>query len=377
MRTLVVALATLAVGTTVGEAKLSLPAIFADGMVLQRSAPRLFGFANAGAHVSATVSGLATHTTEADPRTGRWMLELAAQASDAEFDVTVTAVPRLGSKQAETDPPVVLKRVTFGEVLLCGGQSNMVLSVAAASSGGINASDPTIQDRAWPTIHLFSVTSTLKVAPWAVNTSKEQRDLPAYNQTVAECSWGHVTNQANHVNPDKHLCQTWQLARPGVTDAFSAECFYTAVSLLESGAIPPRRNIGLVLSAYSGTSMETWTPPAAFVGCPNKTKVQKDIYSLPPQPSEQRVGDGQWVLPDAPSCLWNSMIAPISGFGLRAVIWNQGASRSQWVLTIIVTSNPCRPMSTNIMCWILPFARDQARQMRGTRSSALAVFSRT
>ena len=37
MRTLVVALATLAVGITVGEAKLSLPAIFADGMVLQRS----------------------------------------------------------------------------------------------------------------------------------------------------------------------------------------------------------------------------------------------------------------------------------------------------------------------------------------------------
>ncbi len=106
MRTLVVALASLAVGTTVSEAKLSLPAIFADGMVLQRSAPRLFGFANAGAHVSATVSGSATHTTEADPKTGRWTLELAAQASDAEFDVTVTAVPRLGSKQAEVDPPV-------------------------------------------------------------------------------------------------------------------------------------------------------------------------------------------------------------------------------------------------------------------------------
>ena len=166
------------------------------------------------------------------------------------------------------------------QVFLCSGQSNMVLSVAAASSGGINASNPSIQQRTWPTLRLFSVTSTLKVAPWAVNTSTEQRDLPAYNSSVAECTWGHVWNQDNHMNPDKHLCQTWQTAVPGVTDSFSAECVYTAVSLIERGAIPAGRTVGLVLSAYSGTSMETWTPPDAFIGCPNKTKVLSLALSL-------------------------------------------------------------------------------------------------
>ena len=166
------------------------------------------------------------------------------------------------------------------QVFLCSGQSNMVLSVAAASSGGINASNPSIQQRTWPTLRLFSVTSTLKVAPWAVNTSTEQRDLPAYNSSVAECTWGHVWNQDNHMNPDKHLCQTWQTAVPGVTDSFSAECVYTAVSLIERGAIPAGRTVGLVLSAYSGTSMETWTPPDAFIGCPNKTKVLSLSCSL-------------------------------------------------------------------------------------------------
>jgi hypothetical protein len=106
--------------------------------------------------------------------------------------------------------------------------------------------------------------------------------------------------------------------------------------LVETGAIPTGVNLGLVLSAYSGTSMEVWTPPEGFDGCPNKTNAAADTTdddavvpfhaASAPGVEQLHASARQWVLPSAPSCLWNTMISPIAGFGLRAVIWNQGES---------------------------------------------------
>ena len=203
----------------------------------------------------------------------------------------------------------------------------MVMSVAAATSGGINASDPSILERTWPSIRLFDAVSSLNHPPWAVNTSTPQRDLwPYVNRSSTLCGWGYVGDQENHVNPDTHVCQSWQIASPGVTDSFSAECFFTAVSLIENDAVPDGRNVGLVLSAYSGTAMETWTPPEAFDGCEKKTAAMSIDVTSSAWPADEglRAGTSQWILPDADSCLWNSMINPLVGFGIRAVIWNQG-----------------------------------------------------
>ena len=234
----------------------------------------------------------------------------------------------------------------------------MVDSVAAASSGGINASDPRIQNKTWPTIRLFQVITTLDFPPWAVNDSHTHRDLPVYPVNRSHCGWGSVRKQANFPNPPKAVCQTWQVAAPGVTDDFSAECFYTGMYLVESGAIVSGMSLGLVQSAYSGTAMEVWTPPEGFDGCPNKTTSSTGagagagagaeappffarVASASPGYFNPQVAHtvthagvgssasvGQWVLPSAPSCLWNTMLFPIAGFGLRAVLWNQGESNA-------------------------------------------------
>lgn len=183
----------------------------------------------------------------------------------------------------------------------------MVLSVAAASDavGRSSPPSPPLQLQTWPTIRLFSVITQ--------NASAPSRDLPAYvNRTASRCSWGYVAN----VTPAQELlCQTWQTASPGVTDFFSAECFYTAHSLLSSGAIPADRTVGLIQSAYSGTAMETWIPPEALDNCP----AQPWAGEAPPDAQEQLPGS----IPSAPNCLWNDMIFPIVGYGLRAVLHNQ------------------------------------------------------
>jgi hypothetical protein len=96
--------------------------------------------------------------------------------------------------------------------------------------------------------------------------------------------------------------------------------------LVENGTIAADMTVGLIFSAFSGTSMEVWTPPEAFKGCPNKTSDGQQRSAVDASNLRSSSGSGVWILPDAPSCLWNTMINPMVGYGLRAVIWNQGES---------------------------------------------------
>lgn len=169
-----------------------------------------------------------------------------------------------------------------------------------------------LQNFTWPYIRLFSVVS--------MNSSSPTRDLPEYiNASASSCSWGRVPNSV----PMKLVCQTWQTAVPGVTDYFSAECFHTAHYMIQNGAIPANRTVGLIQSAYSGTAMETWIPPEALNGCPvnvtSTTRPTRPVASaagaVTSTGSSSETGLDTWVLPTEPFCLWNDMIYPIVGYG--------------------------------------------------------------
>ena len=67
--------------------------------------------------------------------------------------------------------------------------------------------------------------------------------------------------------------------------------------------------------------METWVPPEAFDGCPAKVATPHDTFSAAEPPPGSRAGLSG--IPTEPSCLWNAMIAPLAGYGLRAVLHNQ------------------------------------------------------
>ena len=292
-----------------------LPQIFRDGVVLQTPADggppaRIFGYAAPRelVVVNMSIAGVLVHSysTSADAD-GKWTVDVAPPAADP--------TPRgvsFSVAGASDAAPLTFGNASFGEVLLCNGQSNLVVSVAAASNpvGRSAPPSPPLQNTTWPDIRLFSVVTA--------NSSVPTRDLPAYvNRTATGCTWGYVENMTK---VDDFICQTWQVAAPGVTDFFSAECFYTAYYLIESGAIPAGRVVGLVQSAYSGTAMELWVPPEALDGCP-ATPVNSHDAPVP--------HDGPWVpgclgtRAQTLSCLWNDMIAPIVGFGVRAVVHNQ------------------------------------------------------
>lgn len=295
------------------QAAVFLPAIFKDSMVLQTPADggrpaSIFGYAAPGESVVVNMTvpaqGMSSYRATADRTTGKWSVVVAPAGPDlAPSGVSFSIAA------ASDAAPTLIGNVSFGEVILCNGQSNMVLSVAGASNpvGRPAPPSPQWQYQTWPTIRLYSVITQ--------NASTPQRDLPTYvNAKESRCSWGWVGNMTNQ---DLQVCQTWQVAAPGVTDFFSAECFYTAVYLLKSGAIPADRTIGLIQSAYSGTAMETWIPPEAYDGCPSKPYPAAGALQL--AGALAPVGD----IPSQPQCLWNAMINPIVGYGLRTVLHNQ------------------------------------------------------
>ena len=215
-----------------------LPAIFKDGMVLQTPADgggavaAIFGFAHPGEAVvvNMTLPGRTapeTFSTLADASTGKWSVNVSPTSGDLEpSDVTFSIAA------ASDASPTLIVNASFGEVILCNGQSNMVMSVAAATSPWGRAGPPStvLQNSTWPLIRIFSVITA--------DASTPQQDLPAYiNRTATRCTWGWV-NSSIPLPPQAMVCQTWQVAAPGVTDFVSAECFYTAHELMASGAIP-------------------------------------------------------------------------------------------------------------------------------------------
>lgn len=275
-------------------------------MVLQTPAEggpdaSVFGYALPGelVVVNQTIAGSLTTYSAVSDSAGRWRIVVAPSAAD----LTPRGVS-FSIAAASDAAPLVIRNASYGEVILCNGQSNLVLSVAGASDpvGRASPPSPPLQLQSWPNIRLFSVITE--------NGTTPARDLPLYiNRTATRCTWGYVAN----VTPAQELvCQSWQAATPGVTDFFSAECFYAAHALIERGAIPADRVVGLIQSAYSGTAMETWIPPEALDGCPAKP------WSGAGAP-QRIIRD----IPSDPSCLWNTMIYPIVGYGLRAIIHNQ------------------------------------------------------
>ncbi|MDE0816286.1 MAG: 9-O-acetylesterase, partial [Pirellulaceae bacterium] len=100
-------------------AELRLPAIFGDQMVLQQKQPvTIWGWATAGEKIRVEFAGQKVETTAG--KDTRWQLQIAEL--DASFEGQTLVVVGDGDT-------VQIKDVLVGEVWLCGGQSNMEMTM--------------------------------------------------------------------------------------------------------------------------------------------------------------------------------------------------------------------------------------------------------
>ncbi|MCX6876416.1 MAG: hypothetical protein NTW21_21795 [Verrucomicrobia bacterium] len=120
----VVAVAPLSLAVV--EAKLELPQVFGEGMVVQRDKPaRVWGWGEQGDAITVAFNGQTKHATVGDD--GNWLLARDPMPANAKSQ----ALTVKGQQEALT-----FENVLVGDVWLCSGQSNM-----ESAAGGIINSD--------------------------------------------------------------------------------------------------------------------------------------------------------------------------------------------------------------------------------------------
>ncbi len=191
-------------------AEIKLSPIFSDNMVLQqKSSTKIWGTADAGKLVTISPSwDKLRYTAQAD-NNGKWSVKIETPSYGGPYSITVTD----GKKDK-----IVLENVMIGEVWLCGGQSNMELSM----SDGIIGAAVDMKE--------VSGNSNIRILHIANAQSRDE----AENPTLVGDGW--------------RTCEGNDLEK------FSATAFYFGRELSRNLDIP----VGLIESCWGGSRIEPW-----------------------------------------------------------------------------------------------------------------------
>jgi sialate O-acetylesterase len=291
-------IASLCVLSLSSYADVTVPALLADHMVVQRGLPvHVWGMAAPHEAVSVAFRGETKAGTADDD--GRWSINLSPGEAGGPFDLSIKAANA-----------IVLHDILVGDVWVASGQSNMEFPM----TGLVNAQTE-IAAAQYPKIRLFLV-------------KHKPADYPLEN--VDSKGWAACT--------------------PGTVADSSAVAYFFARNLQQKLSVP----IGLIESSWGGTAAESWTSlhtlgaDAALmpVFSARAKMVDEQSTNILRQQREdvefqkaaaQAKAEGkplpwpQWH-PDfaawAPAALYNGMIAPLTPFAIRGVIWYQGEANA-------------------------------------------------
>ena len=190
------------------QAKVTLPHIFSDNLVLQReTAIPVWGWANAGEKITVlfnkqTISAIANAK-------GKWSLKLKSEKAGGPFELIVKG-----------ENTIDIKNVLVGEVWLCTGQSNMEWTVGQS----INA---------------------------------EQELAAADNPFIRHIK---ISKTINTIPQNDFDDGTWQISSPANTKDFTGIGYFFARNLYRELKVP----IGLINASWGGTNIETWISREGF-----------------------------------------------------------------------------------------------------------------
>jgi sialate O-acetylesterase len=250
-------------------AQVTVSGMFTSGMVLQQnSEASIWGWANPGDTIAVTGSWNNKTVKTATDSNKKWTLKLitpAAKTDGTSYTVTI--------KGTNT---ILLNGVLIGEVWLLSGQSNMEMPLEGWGGAPVEGSAQAIALANYPKIRLL-------------NIGKKSAATPQTNI---------VRNGTNGV---------WTGCSPGTVRQFSAIGYFFGKDIFSKLNIP----IGLVQSAWGGSSCETWANTASL-------KLVADYKNKGPW-TPTKTDDNQ-----TPTVLYNGMIAPLLPFTFAGVLWYQG-----------------------------------------------------
>jgi sialate O-acetylesterase len=211
-----------------------LPAVFGDGMVLQRETPvTVWGSATHPGTVRVSIDGQEVVTRVHED--GSWVTNLPAMPAGGPFTLTVSGAESTSFSD-----------VLLGEVWVASGQSNMEWPLARTADS-VNAA----KEADYPQIRLFTV-------------ARATSDVPLTD--VETDGWSAVT-------PESVL-------------GFSAVAYYFGRHLHGELGVP----IGLIDNAWGGTPAESWTSAEKLASMPQLGVDLENVRAI----AEDR-GSPQWV----------------------------------------------------------------------------------
>lgn len=254
----------LALSRTASGQDLKVADIFSDNMVLQQNSdPAIWGSASKGEKISVTASwDSKTYNTIAD-KNGHWKITIH----------TPVASYSLYQVKVQASKTILLNNVLIGEVWLASGQSNMSMPLKGYYCQPVSGSTSAVLRSAHRKINFINI------PPVAAYT------------------------------PIDTFSAVWQEARPDNAGECSAVAWFFAEKLQEDLDVP----IGIINSSYGGSTVEAWMDQ-------NACRSFKDI-KVPVLKNETSKD-----VNNVPTVLFNGMIHPLIGYGLKGVIWYQGES---------------------------------------------------
>ncbi len=273
----------------------ALPALLADHMVLQRGLPvHIWGNAEPGESVAVTFRGETKTATTDD--LGRWSIYLSPGDAGGPFSLVVKAINT-----------ITLSDVLVGDVWVASGQSNMELPLTRNENSAAE-----IAAAKYPRIRLFQVKKSTAEYP--------MEDVEA---------------------------KSWAACTPETVADSSAAAYFFAREIQQRTGVP----IGLIESYWGGSAAESWTSlkalaadaalmPVFAVRAKQVDNHAADLREVAkeereyvkaaeqakaegkPDPGRRWRGPFEW----SPGSLYNAMVAPLTPYAIRGVIWYQGES---------------------------------------------------
>jgi sialate O-acetylesterase len=257
------------------QAKIKLPSILGDNMVLQqKSNVKLWGEAKSKTNIKIKTSWNGNDYSVVSDEKGNWLTHITTPAAGGPYKISIS-----------DGEEIVLNNVLIGEVWFCSGQSNMEMPVRGFNGQPVNGSLDVLA-KAVPKTPIRMYTTDSNNGKWVRQFSKEP-------QTDCKGEWLENTSE-NVAN-------------------ISAASYYFARYIQSVLDVP----VGIIVSSWGGSKVEAWMSREAL-----EAFSEIDLSILK---NKEEIKN-----PTATPCvLYNAKIAPLTNFAIKGFLWYQGESNRE------------------------------------------------
>lgn len=258
----------LLLGQTSMWAKVKLPEILSDNMVLQQQTQVcLWGEAKINAKIIICPSWDNKEYAVTADTNGKWITKIPTPS--ASYNIHTISI--------SDGEEIILKNILIGEVWFCSGQSNMEMPLKGFWNCPIAGANETIATSSkWKAIRVATI------------------------------------EKNGQLQPANYCKGSWEISNPTNSPDFSATAFNFAMIMNQVLDIP----IGIINCSWGGSMVEGWLPREIVAQYPD-IDLNRDI---------RKENGHEWWHCLSPTLMYNGMLKPLQNYTIKGFLWYQGES---------------------------------------------------